>query len=400
MYIENIKKVLEDIYLVYKIPYLYIDNKKNILLCSSVHEYHSIKENTAELELLNICFENKDSYIMYLTLGISLAGIYIEENDSLIIFGKVFLGTKTDYNSLEEKLDTKHNVKKGKDVIMDYILSLPLYSGKEFKRISNFVSLYFNSKVINEANIIEKDDENLTQDNKMKYRNIENEIEHNFSLYIFNCISEGNDKKILRFIKENYDNSSSKSVFHQHKVLTSTREMKNLFISACIMACNSAIAGGMDHDGAYSLYEYYVQLVETIEDNDMLENLFNEMFVDYAKRVKKVRVVDNYSMHVNKAISYIEEHVYDHISTFDIASKAKVSDNYLLRHFKKETGISLVDYINNIKINEAKSLLLYSDLSIGEVSTLLSFSSQSYFAYVFKKVTGITPIDYLHKDKH
>ena len=396
---QGIDKFLESIYQAYKIPYLYVDNKKNVLLYSSVHESHSIKENTAELELFNLCFENKNSYIIVLSLGVALAGIYIKQENSLIIFGKVFLGTRTTQDLLEEKLDTKYNIKKGKDVVLDYIYNLPLYSGKEFKRIVNFINLYFNSDTIKESNIVEKDDESLVEDNKMKYKDIENEIEHSFSLYIFNCISEGNDKKLLKFIKENYDNSSSTGVFHQRKVSTNVREMKNLFISACIMACNSAISGGMDHDGAYSLYEYYVQLVETIDNNETLENLFNEMFVDYARRVKKIKVLDNYSMHVNKAISYIEEHVYDQISTLDIAHKAKVSDNYLLRCFKKETGISLIDYINNIKINEAKSLLLYSDLSISDISTLLSFSSQSYFTYLFKKVCGITPTEYIHKDK-
>ena len=186
--IQGIDKFLESIYQAYKIPYLYVDNKKNVLLYSSVHESHSIKENTAELELFNLCFENKNSYIIVLSLGVALAGIYIKQENSLIIFGKVFLGTRTTQDLLEEKLDTKYNIKKGKDVVLDYIYNLPLYSGKEFKRIVNFINLYFNSDTIKESNIVEKDDESLVEDNKMKYKDIENEIEHSFSLYIFNII--------------------------------------------------------------------------------------------------------------------------------------------------------------------------------------------------------------------
>lgn len=49
------------------------------------------------------------------------------------------------------------------------------------------------------------------------------------------------------------------------------------------------------------------------------------------------------------------------------------------------------------KLEEAKSLLTYSDKSLGEISSYLSFSSQSYFQNVFKKKYGITPLQYRNR---
>jgi AraC-like DNA-binding protein len=68
--------------------------------------------------------------------------------------------------------------------------------------------------------------------------------------------------------------------------------------------------------------------------------------------------------------------------------------SYLCNHFKKETGKTITEYINELKVRESKRLLKNSKLSLIEISTRLGFSSQSYFHIVFKKHTGITPQEF------
>ena len=62
--------------------------------------------------------------------------------------------------------------------------------------------------------------------------------------------------------------------------------------------------------------------------------------------------------------------------------------------FKKETGYEVGAFITKCKIDEAKSLLRFTDRSISEISSYLAFSSQPYFQTVFRKVTGMTPLQY------
>ncbi|AZK47658.1 helix-turn-helix domain-containing protein [Paenibacillus lentus] len=62
--------------------------------------------------------------------------------------------------------------------------------------------------------------------------------------------------------------------------------------------------------------------------------------------------------------------------------------------FKKKVGCSLRIYIQQAKIDEARSLLLLTDNSISEISTLLNYHDQSYFFKYIKKFTGVTPNEY------
>ena len=67
---------------------------------------------------------------------------------------------------------------------------------------------------------------------------------------------------------------------------------------------------------------------------------------------------------------------------------------YLSALFHKETGQTLTVFIHKVLIEKAQNLLAHSDYSLGEISTYLNFSSQSYFISIFKRYTGITPRQY------
>lgn len=67
---------------------------------------------------------------------------------------------------------------------------------------------------------------------------------------------------------------------------------------------------------------------------------------------------------------------------------------YMAHAFTKYIGISPISYLLEKRIQEGKSLLESTSYSIAEISTLLGFSSQSYFSQTFKKSTGRTPIQH------
>lgn len=71
-----------------------------------------------------------------------------------------------------------------------------------------------------------------------------------------------------------------------------------------------------------------------------------------------------------------------------------MSTQYLSSHFHKKTGKTLSSHINEMKINEAMSLLKTDQLSLAEISAALSYSSQNYFHKVFQNVIGMTPNEY------
>lgn len=92
-------------------------------------------------------------------------------------------------------------------------------------------------------------------------------------------------------------------------------------------------------------------------------------------------------------VNYINDHYSQPISLYDISSALNLHPNYLCRLFKKNTGKTLMDYLNFVRICQAETLL-NAGHSVAEVAELTGFSSQSYFNKVFKKHLVLTPSEY------
>ena len=76
------------------------------------------------------------------------------------------------------------------------------------------------------------------------------------------------------------------------------------------------------------------------------------------------------------------------------AALVNMSESYFSHIFKKDVGISFIDYVNNEKIEKAKELIVSSNYKVYEVSEMLGFQNSTYFNMLFKKITGLAPNDY------
>lgn len=78
----------------------------------------------------------------------------------------------------------------------------------------------------------------------------------------------------------------------------------------------------------------------------------------------------------------------------EIAALMGVNHTYLSHSFKRDVGISFVDYCNHYKIDSVKMLLLYSDLSIKEIANKLKYDDDKYMGRLFKNIVGVPPSRY------
>ncbi|HDR7296345.1 TPA: helix-turn-helix transcriptional regulator, partial [Bacillus cytotoxicus] len=90
----------------------------------------------------------------------------------------------------------------------------------------------------------------------------------------------------------------------------------------------------------------------------------------------------------------IFKNIYQKISVKQLARMVNMNPNYLSILFKEEVGISLNEYIQRERVEEAKKLLTLTDYSLSDICAWLNFSDQSYFTKVFKKFTNKTPGKY------
>lgn len=94
---------------------------------------------------------------------------------------------------------------------------------------------------------------------------------------------------------------------------------------------------------------------------------------------------------VKSAIGYITDHLSEPMSIDEIAEYAKVSKYYFCREFHRETGFTVIRYINNLRCREAERLLRGSEHTVGEISRMCGFENLSYFTRTFRSVVGCTP---------
>lgn len=97
---------------------------------------------------------------------------------------------------------------------------------------------------------------------------------------------------------------------------------------------------------------------------------------------------------VFQAIEYINNHISEPLSIDSICATVFMSKYYFCRTFKKETGLSVMEYILSTRISLAQEMLLNGNLSISQISDRCGFSSLAYFCNIFKKKNGKTPLQY------
>jgi two-component system response regulator YesN len=97
---------------------------------------------------------------------------------------------------------------------------------------------------------------------------------------------------------------------------------------------------------------------------------------------------------VKTICDYIDRNYQENITRNDLAKIVYLSPDYIARLFKKETGMSLVNYITKKRIDIAKDLLEHTNLPVHVISEKVGYENYSYFTKLFKKVTNFTPMDY------
>lgn len=97
---------------------------------------------------------------------------------------------------------------------------------------------------------------------------------------------------------------------------------------------------------------------------------------------------------VRKCEDWLHEHFREIDAIARVTTLAGIPERTLKRRFKAATGSSLIEYLQNLRVEEAKRLLESSDLPVDEISAETGYSDASFFRRLFKRLTGLTPSRY------
>ena len=97
---------------------------------------------------------------------------------------------------------------------------------------------------------------------------------------------------------------------------------------------------------------------------------------------------------VRSAEVLIREHYMDKFSLMLLSDALHVDKSYLLRTFHERTGLTLLEYHNQIRIEAAQELLMQPEIPVASIAHRTGFVSASHFSQVFRRHTGQTPSEY------
>lgn len=147
--------------------------------------------------------------------------------------------------------------------------------------------------------------------------------------------------------------------------------------------------------------EIYLEYTLHHEGYDMAIKSIAYRLIAYLLRNYKVERLKSASSSHNKRtqriteiLRYIDEHYSERLTTFDLAKKFYLNEQYFCQLFKKATGQSPVMYINRYRVEKAGVLLKNTELSITEIAMNVGFDNANYFARIFRKHMGMNPREY------
>ncbi|NUM81920.1 helix-turn-helix domain-containing protein [bacterium] len=122
-----------------------------------------------------------------------------------------------------------------------------------------------------------------------------------------------------------------------------------------------------------------------------------QKLIELAESKKVILMVGHtflYNAGIRKVKDYIADNYTETISLDELSTLSGLSPFYLLRVFRKETGLPPYEFLINVRIERAKRLLIRR-IPIAVVAHSTGFADQSHFTRFFKRLTGVTPGQYL-----
>lgn len=216
------------------------------------------------------------------------------------------------------------------------------------------------------------------------------EIEERYSLEneLIKAVSVGDHKLITKRITASaFINGLEK------RAENPIRNMQNYMIILNTIMRKGAEIGNVHPFYIHEMSSVFAKQIENCKTEAEIEKLWTEMIYSYCKLVKN-HSSRGYSPLVRNIVLIIDVDLSANLSLNTLAEKFNVNASYLSSLFKKDTGLTLTEYVNNKRIEEAKKLLETTSMQIQTIARTCGVFDVNYFAKIFKKQTGKTPGQY------
>ncbi len=146
---------------------------------------------------------------------------------------------------------------------------------------------------------------------------------------------------------------------------------------------------------------------EDLLDNKVFGNYYasshvQEFILEFAKQAGLMSepnstvsdIQSTYQKHMNILEDYVEYHFMTPISSSELSDLIGLSPQHMCRIFRTCTGMTPIEYINSVRVQKAKEMLILSSHPVWKIGEFCGFENSNYFCRIFKRMTGTSPGEY------
>ena len=270
---------------------------------------------------------------------------------------------------------------------------IPIIKVLQEKAIENIVISMINyqtedtSVVIMQEDIIVKDTNknsyikefDMTQINIRERYKLENQLLH--------YVSIGDKNKAFKTI--NKELFADLNRFPDEPI----RNLKNFAITMNTLLRKAVEENNIEPYILDSISNYFAKRIEKSNKMINIYSIFEEMINEYCNLVNEYKT-KGYSKIVSNAINYIKLNFKYDISLSSIAEELFVHPTYLAKKFKDETNKTISEYVNEVRVKEAKIMLKTTEFKIEDIAYHVGYNDKKYFSKIFKKIYNQSPSNY------
>lgn len=269
-----------------------------------------------------------------------------------------------------------------------WLHTIPVYDSVRFQNMLHFIDFTVNDSFEKRIQYIEKEmSESVTQtefanrQSRMPTERMDAIQEMLLENQLLSLVESGNVLELQKNIHVLYHQSAEMNTHG----LNADRYLKNIFVGSNSLACRAAIRGGLSSPVALDISDGFIAEIEACRGYDEILMFLSQMLITYARETAACKFPENTSLLVHKIIRNIRDHIYEPLSSADIALNLHIDLSYLCHHFKEQTGQTITSCIQEIKIKESQRLLRSTNLSLMQIAMQLGFHLRIISTMYLKK---------------
>lgn len=173
----------------------------------------------------------------------------------------------------------------------------------------------------------------------------------------------------------------------------SVQEVKETFEELVVILSRLVYEETNDDKLFLSIRQKYKEKIKKCNSYKTLQEILVEFSKENIGILRNIMLNGKYDL-IQKINLYIENNFHQDITLGFLADMFFITPNYLSTIFNEKNGMSLKDYVNKLRIENAKKYLIETDMKISDISKIVGYNQLSYFGSIFKKFEGYTPNEY------